>query len=41
MKKFIDCVTDFFNTIARARTAASLARLHRYDDAVAVMTKNN
>lgn len=39
MKKFIDCLTDFFSSIAKARTAAGLARLHRYDDAVAVMTK--
>lgn len=39
MKKFIDCVTDFLNAIARARTASALAKLHRYDDAIAAMNK--
>lgn len=39
MKKIINFITDFFSSLARARTASSLARLHRYDDAIATMNK--
>lgn len=39
MKKFLDSLTAFFNSLAQARTAASLARLGHTDAAVKVMQK--
>lgn len=39
MKKFFDCLTDFFASIARARVATAMVRQHRYDDARKEMLK--
>lgn len=39
MKKFFSCLTEFFNTLAQARVAASLARLGHTDDAVKTILK--
>jgi len=37
MKKFFDCLTEFFSSMARARAASSLARMHKYEEARNVM----
>ncbi len=37
MKKFLNCITDFFSSLAQARAAASLARMHRYEEAAEKM----
>lgn len=39
MKKFLDTVTEFFASLARARSAASMAKMYRYEEAAAEMTK--
>lgn len=33
MKKFLQAITNFLNSIAEGRTAAAMARVGRYEDA--------
>ena len=37
MKRFFQVVTSFLNGLAQARAAATLARMHKYEEARNVM----
>lgn len=37
MKKFLTYITHLLNSLAEARTATALAKLHRYDEAAKIM----
>jgi len=39
MKKIANLLTSFFASLAKARTASSLAKLHHYDEATKVILK--
>lgn len=39
MKKFLNFVSDFLNSLAQARAATALAHLRQYDEAAKIMQK--
>ena len=41
MKNFFKALTGFLNSIAEARAASSLARMHKYEEARNVMLRKS